>query len=202
MHKKESEQKTLTILSFWKEYWYVALGILFFLMLVIAQLFRVLTPKIIPIQQNSWQGLTPGYSRLEDVVGNLGQPLSTEDIREGTALYYQSDFPVFPDEVIVNTTNTVQFIKEFVPYNADHTLQQYTQEFGQPDLELYDQDTGYASKAYVFLQQGLVIIAHISGQTVEQKWYFVPTTQQEFLQSWGKNLTDQGNPPEEFDPNL
>lgn len=188
--EKPLKTKTTT-LTFWKEYWYVAVGILIFVLLIISQVVRILTPTVVPIQENSWKEVTPGYSSLDQVTEKLGPPLTSEPTNLGTALYYQSDFPVYPNEVIIDQTNTVQFIKEYIVYDPNHLLSQYIEQFGQPDLELFTEETGSARQANVFLTKGLVIISHISGGTVEQKWYFTPTTKDVFMRSWGNTLTDK-----------
>ena len=195
---KSTDKAKKNNLNFWKEYWYVGLGIIIFVVLIVSQIFRLLTPQPVPIQENSWREVTPGYSSLDQLTEKLGPPLSTEKNELGTALYYQSDFPVFPNAVVVDQSNTVQFIKEYIPYDPNHLLTQYIEQFGQPDLELIDEKTGPATRAHVFLQKGVVIIAHISGGTVEQKWYFSPTTKEAFLRSWGRDLTDQESGPEKF----
>lgn len=188
---QQPHQNQTTVMSFWKQYWYVAAGIVVFVLLIVAQIFRVLTPKEVPTQQNTWNGITPGYSSLDQLVEQMGEPLSSEQSSQGTTVYYKSEFPTLPNTVVADSTGTIQFIKEYIPYDENHVLAQYVQKYGQYDLELFDEQTGGSTKAYVFLDEGLVVLAHISGNAVEQKWYFTPTTEQNFLQSWGDSLTSE-----------
>lgn len=194
-----TDQPTNKQQSFWKEYWYVALGIFVFVALIVAQILRMLTPREVPIQENTWEGITPGYTSLEQLMEKLGEPIGSENTNLGTAVYYQSEFPAYPDTIVVDNSNTVQFIKEHIPYDENHLLSQYIEQFGQPDLELIDEQTGPSATAYVFLSKGIVIVAHANAHTVEQKWYFDPTTRENFLRSWGQNLTDEAPGPETFE---
>lgn len=183
--------------SFFRKYWYVSLFVFAFVLLVIAQVLRLLTPPP-PLQTNSWNGITPGRSTLSQLDQQFGLPIQTQQSQLGTVLSYQSEFPTLPHQVVVDQENTVQFIKEYIPYSPDLKIDQYIQQFGQPDLELIEPEAGEAARAYVFLSQGLVIVAHVTDGTIEQRWYFTPTTESAFLQSWGQELTDQEAGPEPF----
>ncbi len=182
--------------SFVKEYWYVFFLIGAFGLLLIAQIFRALTPPApAPLKDNSWNELTPGYSSYQDVQTKLGQPLASNKTARGTELSYQSQFPSIPTQVVINDENKVTFIKERLPYDPEHTLQAYIDKLGTPDLELYIEESE-AIKAHVFLAEGLVIVAHISDKSVEQKWYFEPTDKDTFLASWGQALSENQPGPE------
>ena len=192
-------QRTTIQPRFFSEKKIVIFLIVAFVIFLVGYILRLLTPPApVPIQENSWSGITPGYSNAQQVIENLGTPLSSFESAEGTVLNYQSNFPSMPNQVIVGNNNTVSFMKEFVVYDVNHKLQQYTDQFGNPDLELFGESLSNSVKAYVFLEEGLVIIAHLNGQGVEQKWYFTPTDEQTFLQSWGESLTSEEHGPEPF----
>jgi hypothetical protein len=176
----------------WRQYWYVWFFAAVFLAFAAAYVLRVLTPpKQPPAQENTWKGITPGKSSLQDIQQKLGPPIDQQQTPEGLKLKYQSTYPTLPNEVTVqNGSTTVTFIKEFVDFKANEKLQDYITKYGQYDLNLFDQESGFAVRAYVFLKQGVVIIAHSKDGSVEQKWYFEPTTKELFLQFWGKDLLE------------
>lgn len=164
---------------------------------VVGYVLRILTPQApVPIQDNSWNGLTPGYSTLAQVQEKLGQPLTSQQTNLGTELAYTSKFPALPNQVVVGSENKVSFVKEHIVYDETHTLATYTEKLGEPDLVLYGEELADSVKAYVFLDEGLVIVAHIANNAVEQKWYFAPTTQETFLATWGQTLTTEEHGPE------
>lgn len=165
---------------------------------VTAAVLRILTPTQTPPPStvNSWKGVTPGYSTLQEAEQKLGPPIKTEQTDQGTQASYTSVFPAQPNFLVADKQNTVQFIKEQVLQEEGGVIDDYIHQFGQPDLTLIDKDTGEADRAYVFLKQGVVIVAHIAGP-VEQRWYFNPTDKETFLSSWGKTLMTESDLPNE-----
>jgi hypothetical protein len=179
-----------------KEYWYVSLLVIAFIGFTISFILRSITPPLPPDSPNQWQGLAPGYSRLQDATTKLGEPVSQRQTPFGTEVGYKSTFPAIPHIVVVDSQNKVRFIKEFTTYDQAHTLKNYTDQFENFDLELFLKNNREPVKAYVFLEEGLVIVAHLNGGFVEQKWYFEPTDQETFLKSWGTSLSGEETGPE------
>ena len=172
------------------------------LILILSAIFHILTPPQ-PARppadaQNAWQGIVPNFSSVTDVQRVFGQPLASKQTDNGTELRFKSEFPALPNTVVADSQGKVLFMKEYVPFKAENpdTLNNYVQKWGQPDLELFEPTAGNAVRAHVFLSKGVVVIAHINGGVVEQKWYFSPTTQETFLTSWGKALSNEAEGPE------
>jgi len=184
--------------SIFVEFWFVFLFIGAMVALILAYILRLLTPA--GPQSNTWNNITPGLSDVNDVTKNFGQPLSQESYGPGQRLQYQSQYPTRPHDVITDQSGTVQFIKEYLPLDSQEFINTSIEQYGEPDYVLIDEITGDAFRAYVFLDQGLVLIAHIADDSVQQKWYFVPTSADNFLQSWGQSLTNEEPSPEEFGP--
>lgn len=182
--------------DFFISHWFVILLILSFILTAVSLVVSSLLPKTVPIGENTWNNVTPGYSSYAQLVESLGPPLETTETQDGFSLKYQSDFLAIPNRVVTDKEGTVQFIKEFLLYDPEHLLEQYLEQYGEPDLVLTDPESGGALQAHVFLKQGVVILAHIQDGSVEQKWYFAPTDAQTFLSSWGENLSDEGLSPE------
>ncbi len=172
--------------------------VLAIVLFVSAQILRILTPPTPPkiqSQDNTWNSITPGFSTGADVVQRLGQPINSRKIdnSDNTELDYISPYPAQPNQVVVDPNAKVQFIKQYVGVDQKEFLQDYVNKFGNYDLALVDPQTGEADRVYVFANKGVAIIAHIADGSVEQKWYFTPTTAGNFLTSWGNNLTNDEN---------
>ncbi|MFH1958779.1 MAG: hypothetical protein ABIJ22_00395 [Patescibacteria group bacterium] len=168
-------------------------------LLILSAILRTLTPPTPPSHHsNAWNSIVPGISSVADVTKQLGQPSGVTKNNYYTTLQYSSDFPTIPTQVGINKSGVVIFIKERLVYDKNHTLEQYINQFNQPELSLFVSDASIAAKAYVFLDEGLVVIAHTQDNTVEQKWYFSPTNQQSFLQSWENELSQNQPGPEKF----
>ena len=182
-----------------KIYWILLalLAALFVISAVIAQFLPTETP---PVQQNTWQGITPGYKITSTISSQLGSPIKVEKLAgERQELSYDSqDFKSFHTTVTLSQEGTVDIIKIPVAYNEDNLLQNYTSDLGTADLELYDTSIGLTAKAHIFLEKGVVIIANETTGVVEGIWYFEPTTEEVFLNTWGTDLSKDASEPEAF----
>lgn len=178
-----------------KRNWGIILLVTAVCVVIISAIVRVALPAQEPPQQsNTWNGATPGYALTDSVLKKLGQPLTSRNTPEGQELSFSSQFPSKPNTIIVDDSGTVSFIKEHIAYDSNHTLAQYTTQYGEPSFSLFVPEISLALEAHVFLDAGLVVITHQVDNSVEQKWYFEPTTKEAFLQSWGKDLsTEQGH---------
>jgi len=179
---------------------FIFLGII----VLISALIRLLTPATAPTSEfNTFGGtVTPGYSKIDAVTEKLGQPLTKKTTDLGQLYEFTSDYPTRPNLAVSAEDGTVTFIKEFLPFDTDERISTYLTELGQPDFKLKDTESSSALDAYVFVDEGLVLLAHLDGGVIEQKWYFIPTTPEIFIASWGRNLSTQGEGPEQkFDLN-
>jgi hypothetical protein len=157
-------------------------------LLIVSAILRVLTPDI-TTAENTWQEITPGKNSIIDVEKKLGSPIGVTQYSEYSVLQYDSPFPTMPHEVAIDKNNLVIFIKEYLTYDENHKIDQYLDQYQETDLDLYAPMISEAVKAHVFLEEGLVIIAHMQNGAVEQKWYFIPTDKEVFIKSWEKELT-------------
>lgn len=178
--------------------WPLILGVAAFSFLAIAFLIRTFTPTTtnIPQQDNTISGITPGYSTDTDVTKKFGNPLDTRQTARGTTRFYQSQYPEIPHEVAYSSSGKVAFIKEQLSYENPPTVTSYIERYGQPDLELFYELGGNASRAYVFLKVGIVAIANINTKTLQERWSFEPTDEKTFREKWGQELTTSPEGPE------
>ncbi len=135
------------------------------------------------------------------------QSLVTNVIKEEEASFLRTldqGLEIFEKEFLALTTtvyspeNKVIFMKEKISYNPENNLKPYLQKFGEPQLILFSTQMSNSVRANVFLNQGLVIFTHIKDQSVQEIWRFEPTTQEIFMNTWGKTLSTEENGPEAF----
>lgn len=173
------------------------LAVLFVGAAIIQQFIPIEEP---PVQENTWQGLTPGFKMTAKLNAELGEPVTVKNLpAEKQRISYQSDdFKVFYNDVIVDKDGVVEFIKVPVAYNESHTLAEYISLYGEPDFELYAPHHGANIKAYTYLEEGVSVFANAETKVVEQLWYFEPTDQETFLFLWGEPLSENYSEPESF----
>ncbi|MBP7700885.1 hypothetical protein KA111_02365 [Candidatus Woesebacteria bacterium] len=160
--------------------------------------FNIATTKVVPTQENTYKSATPGFEFTNSIQENLGNPIETKTTDLGIEYRYKSEYPVNPDIILVSPENKVIFMKEKISYNPENNLKPYLQKFGEPQLILFSTQMSNSVRANVFLNQGLVIFTHIKDQSVQEIWRFEPTTQEIFMNTWGKTLSTEENGPEAF----
>lgn len=145
----------------------------------------------------SWNSITPGKTSLEELKKKLGTPFSEKDHGDTTFLEYASDFPVYPNEVMVQK-NTVSFIKEWVPASANKSLGDYIKIYGEPEFTTIVKETYESHTLHVFASKGVAVNAHNQTKQVFHVWYFPPTTQEKFLSIFSEQLETQQGGREQF----
>lgn len=179
--------------------WVTILLIIVAVSIVISIIVNLTTTQT-PVQQNTWNSTTPGYKITNQAKKLLGEPIEVTKNEFGTENSYRSSYPSLHNTITVAEDDTVKLIVEYIVYDPNHTLAQYIDQFGQPDLKLRNHNYTEYSIANVFLNAGLVVFTHEFAETVEIKWYFEPTSAEEFLQTYGKDLEDlsEEHGPESF----
>lgn len=140
--------------------------------------------KIAPL--TTTEGITPGISDVSSLT-NFGKPLSIEEKEGGYTVYlFGPERSPRPTEVYIKE-GRVAFVKKRPTTNDKFFLRDYLEELGEPDFTLYYKINEF--KAYVFFDEGLVVVAHQGerGDVYELR-YFIPTTKEEFFTTWGKDL--------------
>lgn len=141
-----------------------------------------------------WRGLVPGQSTAADVTRKLGTPLSSQAQDNTKTLTYPSTNK-YRNHTVVTSNNTLELVKEEVIGNERGFLQDYIRKYGKPDFEGYGPYALGDFKIYIFLKEGLGVVASPNDGTILQLWYFQPTDLQTFRNSVGKEIT-------EFPPNI
>lgn len=178
----------------------IFVGVLIFIFIGVTIFQQFIPIEEPPIQANTWQGLTPGFKITPKLNSELGGPVVVKNLaaEKQQVSYRSEDFKVFYNEVIVDKDGVVEFIKIPVAYTETHTLSEYISLYGEQDFDLYDHRVGANIKAYVFLDEGLAVLANAETQVVEQLWYFEPTDKNMFMALWGSELSEEYSKPEAF----
>lgn len=179
-----------------KRYWFVPIlvGVL-----ILTIVLRYMTPKRVekPVQTNTFNGVTPGFSTKEEVFQTLGQPLDTKRTEFGEKLEYDSGYPAFPTEFSFQQ-NTLVLVKERIPPEKSLQYASFLQSLGREEAIAYSADWGQFFPFYIYASKGIAIAKHSDGNILEI-WRFPATTINEFFASWGQGLNQQPEGPEPAD---
>jgi hypothetical protein len=129
---------------------------------------------------NSWNELSPGASKEQDITAKLGAPLSVVKTPNGDVYSYPSTNKYWKNEVTVKG-NTVLFIIERLFPPANVSLKSLSSSFSTQPTKLYGPDFEGGTFLLVYPKDGIAFLANTSQDTVYQKWYFQPTTLSGFL---------------------
>lgn len=145
--------------------------------------------KITPV--TSIEGITPGISDVSSL-NIFGEPLSIEEKGGYTVYLFGPERSSRPTEVYIKEGKVV-FVKKRPTANDKLFLSDYREELGEPAFTLYSTINEF--RAYVFFEKGLVVIAHQGerGDVYELR-YFLPTTKEDFSETWGKDLSSKPPP--------
>lgn len=192
------KKKLRTLAHFFKKYWYILLGFVFLVIIILSTVLGLYTDRI--EETNTWYQVTPGHTQKGELFQLLGIPIRTESDGNKTHYYFKSSFPTIPTQITVNENQTVEFIEERIPFNPELTLSSYTQKHGDPELVLFDTESRGSLHANVFLNEGIVVFTHIKDNSVEKIWYFSPQTKEEFLENNTNRLSETIEDQEKFTP--
>lgn len=179
-------------MKFFKKYWYFVLLAFLVTTLGILKLSTktVVIPPSLPPTENSWNGIVPGSSSIQQVEKTLGQPIKIERVEGKTIYLYPSEIENWPNQIFVSEQNNkTEGVKRFFPPKEEN-YSFFINKYGNPDKELFGPHSQSGFSVFVFLEKGLAIVANKKSDLVLEIWYFSPTTLEEFLASWGKNLSE------------
>jgi hypothetical protein len=177
-----------SVIIFLKERRYLVVLLFIALLLAIITTFLTKKPVTGPVGL-SWQGIIPGKTSERELLQKLGNPLSQQVEEHKKIFSFSSENQYRPNEVITLDSKVV-FIKQPVVYPQEGEFEKYLQQFGQPDKVLFGPHSDAFFDAYIFLKQGLVLMANKNDGTIIEKWYFKPTSLENFLQAWGQELSE------------
>lgn len=129
---------------------------------------------------NSWRGITPGDSTVEDISSLLGPPLSATKSGTQTLFFYPSSNQYWKNEVAAAQQKVV-FLRERIFPPSEISLTSLSVKIrGQPIL-LYGPDFQSGITLFVYPPEGIAFYASADTDTVFEVWRFSPTTVSDLL---------------------
>lgn len=181
--------------NFFKRNWLLILLAFMATIVVLAKIFltkpqeTVQTPT--PPPTPSWNEITPGNTTTEQVRQRLGDPKTV--VPEGDYLKFlypsQSDGP--EHEIFLEGT-TVALVKDRILGNGN--IASFRQKYGLSEKEFWGEHKSVGFKTYVWAMRGVVVVAHTDSGLIYESWYFKPQTMEQFLATWGKDLSVEFSP--------
>lgn len=191
------------IKPFYQQKWfYYFLGIMAFLSVASFVLRVITTNKLSQTQpdQAAWQGIQPGQVVEDSLLEKIQTPLINQKTTpSGKIFQFESPYPLYPNQIIVDQNNRVIAIEEQLPPESIETVDQLEQQYKSADLVLPLKENAFL-KAYIFLEQGVMLIANPTNKIIERRWYFEPTDEETFFNNWNHMFSNQGSGPEQLVP--
>ena len=144
----------------------------------------------------SYRNLVPGVSSRSDVIEKMGNPVDQAAKGEEILLSFKSTSPTRTHEAIVDSGNTLSFIKEIVSVNDDKHIADITSQHGEAPHPLYGPHSINGFDLFVYPDKGLAYIGNPYGTqgTILEIWYFPPTTIENFKSTWAPGYSNTYQP--------
>lgn len=174
-------------MNFLKKYRLFIALLLLLIILLVLKIFIKTAPQS---AENAWGNIIPGKTTTAQAVKELGKPLNEENIEGKTVYLYPSETQTWPTQVfLTENKKLVLGIKRFFP-SKEETYQSYLQRFGSPDKQLFGPHSPAGFLTFIYLAQGMAVVANPESGIILEVWYFPPADLNTFLANWGKDLHD------------
>ncbi len=140
-------------------------------------------------QTQSWNGVTPGQTNINDLVNILGEPKEKRQQGQNIVFGYPTQSESLSDEVFISG-NIVGLVKEQI-LDDTRSLASYKEAFGEPEGTFYGPYAQSGFLLYVFASKGVAVLAHQNEGLIFEVWRFSPTSVNEFFTLWGSGLSTQ-----------
>lgn len=137
-------------------------------------------PSPTPTSAITFQNIQPGITSANQLQAILGQPISSKTQDGATTLELPSTYLKNPHVAVVKNDLVVLFAEK-VALDKKLVLENYIDQFGQPDTTRYLERYGPGYSAHIFLKQGLLVVAYDRSGEVVELWYFQPMSIQELV---------------------
>lgn len=137
-------------------------------------------PPTITEKPNSWSGVVPGETTIDEIYQRLGAPISSSESATGTMLSYPSSNKYWTNDVDTSQ-NKVTFIKERVFAPAEISLKKRINDLGGNPITLFGPEFHSGINLYAFPSVGVALYGNQSQDTTYEVWRFPPTTLQGLL---------------------
>jgi hypothetical protein len=169
---------------------------------ILGLIIRIITPNIITQKPTSpaitpletsvkFNTLSAGSSKLDEVIKEFGQPISSTQSGESTTYNFKSSNQYLPYEVTIdNETNQVEQInRPLVDKPQENLVEKYSKEFSSTPIKLFGQESLSGIYLYVFPEKGLALKATEKDGLGLSIRYFIPTDINTFIQKYAPNYS-------------
>ncbi len=161
--------------------------------LLILSFFFLAKPSPVPPPPQSNEGLTynsltPGVSTKSDVLNTLGNPQEEAQSEGSTLLTFETDNTSRPIEIYIQN-DSVQLIKEVIPFDDERRSDTIRKRYGNADLVMYGEGAVADFYLFVYLKQGIAYIGNTNSGNLLEIWYFSPTNETTFVNTWAKSYS-------------
>lgn len=137
------------------------------------------------------EGVYPGVTTREQVVGSFGEPASAETNESQEMLLYAAREPG-QFHTIVLQNNVVGLISVILDEKNPLAWSSVKKQYGSPAITTFSHYLE-GTRAFIYPERGQSFVALPDLDTVLARECFAPMTADEFMSSWGKSLP-QENP--------
>lgn len=165
------------------KFWLV-LGSFFAVLIILGFLFPF-APKN---PANVWRGIALGETKRAEAIKVLGNPIRQKNDRGYLIDSYKGDSK-FSEHAVFYRNETAVLVKERIDQPKEGGLTSLTGIYGSAYLRLFGPGSSSGFSYYAYFAKGVLIVANSFDGTVFELWYFVPSTQAEFLAGPGFELS-------------
>jgi hypothetical protein len=139
---------------------------------------------------SSFRGIVPGTSLDADVIAVLGKPIRKDTAGDqASSLIYASGIEKRPLNIDVGASGVVARIIE--PFSSTSQFSRMSVGLGGPDLTLFGLFEKQGFRLFVYLTRGIALLANPTTDALKERWYFQPTSPDDFLRNIAPGLTTQ-----------
>lgn len=134
----------------------------------------------------NFEEIIPGKTSIERINELLGKPLSSTSSGDLDVSNYKSTNQYRNHRVYSKDGLAELVIEEVI--NKSKTAKDIQKIYGVAPESLYSQSPNSSFKLYIYAGKGIAYLGHVDG-TILEIWYFVPTTIDNFIETWGKDYS-------------
>lgn len=134
--------------------------------------------------------ITPGKSTRADLINKLGQPNKVTQTTNSETLFYNSTSRTRDSQITISQ-DVVVLIKEMLTYSDQKKASDIEKVYGLSTYSLFGPDYAGGNKLYIYPSKGIAYLGDPKFDTIDEIWYFEPTTIDIFKQKFAPNYTEQ-----------
>lgn len=151
---------------------------------------KVASPQNISGQAVDLSWISPGKTSKEEIISKFGAPIKIDLTQNDETLYYNSTSKTRNNQIKVEA-GIVTFVKEMVSYLDSKKVSDINTSYGISTYSLFGPDSAGGNKLYVYPDKGIAYLGDPKFDTLEEIWYFVPTSLENFKEKWAPSYSEK-----------